>query len=56
MAFTALNNKQYNTLEEYQDRFGNWKVNHAKVEKMNESHPDVTFADNFTSDLDDSEY
>ena len=35
---------------------GNFVKNHATVEQMNETLDDVTFADNFTSDMSDEEY
>ena len=54
--FAASQNKHYKTYEEFGVRMGNFVKNHATVEQMNETLDDVTFADNFTSDMSDEEY
>ena len=33
-----------------------WAKNHKKVQVMNETHEDVEFSDNFTSDMSDEEF
>ena len=56
--YAASQNKHYETNEEFGRRMGNWLKNHALVEQMNETFEDedLTFADNFTSDLSDEEF
>ena len=54
--YAASQNKHYESSEEFGRRMGNYLKNHAVVEQMNETFDDVTFADNFTSDMSDEEY
>ena len=54
--YAASQNKHYQSNEEFGKRMGNFVKNHAIVEQMNETFDDVTFADNFTSDMSDEEY
>ena len=56
MTFTSKQNKHYTTDAEFQRRLGNWKENHKIVQRLNEMDLGATFADNFTSDMDDEEY
>ena len=62
MAFASVNGKHYQNVEDFQKREKIFKKNHAEVKRMNRhkglgSRKDAAkFADNFTSDLEDSEY
>ena len=56
MRYAASQNKHYESSEEFGMRMGTWLKNHAIVEQMNETFDDVTFADNFTSDMRDEEF
>ena len=55
-AYAASQNKHYGSKKEFGERMGIWIKNHAKVQRMNETHEDVQFSDNFTSDLTDEEF
>ena len=56
MAYAASQNKHYGSKAEFGERMTTWMKNHAKVQHMNETHEDVEFADNFTSDMTDEEF
>ena len=43
-------------MDEFDHRMQNWRKNHAIVEQLNKSNDGVYFADNFYSDLTDTEY
>ena len=56
VAFASKQNKHYGSKKEFGRRMGIWMKNHAKVKLMNETHEDVEFGDNFTSDMTDEEF
>ena len=57
MTFVSQNNKNYQSLDEYNLRFSNFKANQAKIDELN-SNPDDTakYGLNALSDLSDTEF
>ena len=56
MKFVAKNKKSYKSKRELERRKKSWKTSNVKVENLNASNPNATFAFNFTANLDPTEY
>ena len=56
MEFLSKHNKSYKNSNEMAKRKANWKASVWKVQALNDSNPEATFALNFTADFDADEY